>query len=328
MDNIALFFKDVFVYWHGIFMGAALLVTLLLALLFCAALQKNRTGAIWDTALLALPIGFVLSRLLYCVFNLDEEFRTFGSVFHLTDGGYALYGAILGTLLAMWILHLRRRDAYSAGAAGDCLAVGASLGIAVGRMSAYFSCDNYGIEVFDKRFQFFPVSVYDAANSRWVLATFTLEAVISVVIFVVLGICMIRRCNEKTGMTARHGDIALLFLLLHGASQGVFDSMHWDALKLSDNGFIRIQQILGAVFLAVVTGILIVRSVKKNGFRYFQPLAGVVCLGMIGLALFIELDRISNTNWYHHHICIFFTMLTAAVSGVMLWRTTLDSPET
>ena len=326
MDNIALFYNNIYIYWHGIFMAASILIAVVVAMIFSAAVQNHRTRILTDTLLLALPLGLLLSRLLYCINNFGEEYFTIGSMLQLSEGGYVLYGAVFGALIAAWILKLRGRPGYDMWIACDSMAIGGSLGIVVGKMASYFSCDNIGIEITNPRFQFFPVAVYNAADGEWVLAVFTLEALFGAVIFGVLCYMFLRNNNEKKGMRGRHGDIALLFLLLHGAAQGIFDSMHMDALKLPGNGFIRIQQILGAICLAVVMGVFVYRSVRKNRLRPYHIFFSAGTLEMIGLAAFMALDRISNTNWYHHHTIMFFSMLTAAVLGIIMYNTTIDRP--
>ena len=327
MDQIALFFNNFYLYWHGVFMAASLLLAVMVALLFSAAVQRQRTRLLIDTLLLALPLGLLLSRLLYCVNNFGEEYFTIGAMLKLSEGGYVLYGAIFGALLAAWILQMRKKPGYDMHIACDSMAVGGALGIAAGKMASYFSCDNVGIEITNPKFQFFPFSVYNAAEGEWLLAVFTLESLFGAVIFGVLCYMFLRNNNERKGMRGRHGDIALLFLLLHGTSQGIFDSMHMDALKLPGNGFIRIQQILGAVCIAVVMGIFVYRSVRKNTFRPYHVLCAAGTLAMIGLAAFMALDRISNTNWYHHHTIMFFAMLADAILGVIMYNTTIDSPQ-
>lgn len=327
MDNIALFINNIFIYWHGIFMAAAILLAIVTAFVFSAAVQHHRERYLLDTLLLAIPLGLLLSRILYCVNNFGEEYFTIGSMLHLSEGGYVLYGGIFGALLAAWILRIFRKPGYDMWIACDSMAVGGSLGIVLGKMASYFSCDNIGIEITDPKYQFFPVCVYNAADGEWVLAVFTLEAIFEFIIFLTLCVMFLRNSNEKIGMRGRHSDIALLFLLLHGAAQGVFDSMHMDALKLPGNGFIRIQQILGAICLAVTMGIFIYRSIKKNGCKPYHILCAATTLGMIGLAAYMALDRISNTNWFHHHIIMFFAMLVAAVVGVVMYTTTLDAEQ-
>ncbi len=327
MDNIALFFHNIFIYWHGLFMAAAILLAVITALIFSVAVQNQRARYLLDTMLLALPLGLLLARILYCANNYGEEYFTLGSMFRLSEGGYALYGGIFGALLAAWILQLCRKPGYDMWIACDSMAVGGSLGIVLGKMASYFSCDNIGIEITDPKFQFFPVCVYNEDGGEWVLAVFTLEAIFEAIIFILLCVMFLRNSNEKIGMRGRHSDIALLFLLLHGAAQGIFDSMHMDALKLPGNGFIRIQQILGAICLAVTMGVFVFRSIKKNGCKLYHILCSVTTLGMIGLAAYMALDRISNTNWFHHHTIMFFSMLVAAVVGVVMYTTTLDAAQ-
>ena len=64
---------------------------------------KNETAG-WF-ALLAVPLCFVLARLGFCVFVIDQMLgnEDFGMIFRVGDGGFLLWGAIGGGLLAAWL---------------------------------------------------------------------------------------------------------------------------------------------------------------------------------------------------------------------------------
>lgn len=195
MDNAALFSGDIYIYWHGVFMGASILLAIITALIFCAALQRHRISGLLGTMLLALPMGIIFARALYCISNY-EEFKTLSDILSITDGGYALYGGIFGTFFSAIIMRIFNPD-YTVSTNCDCMALGGALGVAAGRMTSYFSYDNVGIVMTNKKYCFFPLSVYDSAADQWLLATFTMEAAIGLIIFIVLCVMFIRNNNEK-----------------------------------------------------------------------------------------------------------------------------------
>lgn len=323
MNNIALMLGSIHIYWHGVLMAAAVAVSMITAFVLCSAFQNGRRDDLMNGILVSIPVGVICSRLLYISCN-SEEFQSFGSLFMLSKGGYALYGVIFGVLISMLLMKKINPD-FNAGAVSDCIAAGGALGIVIGRLSACFSGDNIGIVLKRDSLHFFPLTVYNEQKGEWVLATFSFEAFFELVIFVVLCLLFARNSNENKGMKGRPGDIALLFLLMHGCSQGVFDSMHVDALLVPGNSFVKVQQILGAVFLAVVTGIFVERSIKLNGFKPVHIVFPLVALGAIGISLYMELDRISYHNFIRNYSVIFASMLSAAVSGVIVYQTTLDN---
>lgn len=322
MNNLALLFGSISVYWHGVFMALAIALAVIVSFIMQSAFQDTQKNDLLNCILLSMPLGFVFSRIVYWSCN-SEEYETFADHLNFTRGGYALYGAIIGALISAAIIK-KINSRFNAGAVCDCMAAGAALGIVVGRLSAYFSGDNIGLVIKSEKLHFFPLTVYNAQKEDWIIAVFSFEAFFSLVIFAVLCVLFSRNSNEKTGMKAKHGDIALLFLLMHGCSQGLFDSMHVDALLVPGNSFVRLQQILGAVFFTTVMIIFAVRSKKKNGFMWYQVICPLIAVAAVGVTLWMELDRISYHNFIRNYSIIFISMLSVVISGLFIYNTTLN----
>lgn len=322
MDQPALFFNGIYIYWHGIFITIAIIAAVGTALLLSKLLQHNKTLLLFDTALLAFPLSFVCSRVLYHINNYDE-FHSVAEALTFSDGGYALYGVVLGAFLAAVTMRFWRKD-YPLGAVCDCMAAGGVVGIVIGRFAAYCSLDNVGIVMTSKKTHFFPLSVYDKTTGLWSLATFNMEAVTELAVFVLLCVMFVLFHNENRKVRGKNGDIALLFLMLHGASEVVFDSMQQDALKFPGNSFVRIQQIIGALSLAAVMTVFVIRSVKRaEEFTRFHLFMLIGFWGAIGLAAYMEFARISDTNYFRNHIVMFLCMVAASVLGVIMYTTSL-----
>jgi len=329
MDNIALIFGGLTIYWHGILMALAAAVAVILSLVASSAFKKDCKNDLISFICLAIPSAFVFSRLLYYSCNY-EEFKAFADFFDFASGGYAHYGAFIGILLAAAFMKKRDKN-FRAGAVLDCVAFGAAPAVMIGRLSAYLSGENIGNHVKTSALQRYPFSYYSEQKGDWLVATFNLEAVVELLIFVVLLVIFAKNSNEKKEMRGRHGDIALLYLLMHGCSQGLFDSswLHVDALLIPGNSFVRIQQILGAVSFFAVTLICSIRSYRKNGYSLYQVIAPLVSLASVGITLAMELNRISDYNLIRNYTFIILSMLGAAVNGIFIYKTTLDSsPQT
>ena len=325
-DSPALILGSLYLYWHGIFMACAIALGIAAALLLAGWLRPrrpespDRTLPVFDTALTAIPLALVLSHLLYCVSNF-EEYHSIGDVLRFSEGGYGLYGAMLGVFLAAVIqsrLHRGQTD-YALGALCDCLAAGGALGIAAGRLTGVFSMDNVGMEMTRAALCHYPLSVYDPSAGHWFLATYRMEAVAELIIFGLLCALPLRK--------GRNGDTALLFLLLHGAAEVAFDSMQTDALRFPGNSFVMMQQVIGAFSLLAVMTVLVLRSVKQE--KKCQPyhiVSSGVYLALIGVAAWMEFDRISDTNYFRNHGVMLLAMICAAAIGLAMYRTTLSVP--
>ena len=325
MDNTALIIGILTIYWHGILMAFAVALAVIISLVSCARFKKNCKNDLINCIFLSVPFAFVCARLLYYSCNYDE-FITIPDFFNFSRGGYAHYGAFIGVLLAAAVLKKRRKE-FRAGAVLDCIALGSAPAVMIGRLAACLSGDNIGNNVKTRFLQFYPFSYYSQQKEDWLIATFNFEAVFELIIFIVLCVIFVRNSNETKGMKGRHGDIALLYLLMHGCSQGLFDSswMHIDALLIPGNSFVRIQQILGAVSFFAVTLIFSIRSHKMNGYSLYQVLAPLASLAAVGITLAMELNRISDYNLIRNYTLIFLSMLGAAVNGIFIYQTTLTS---
>lgn len=326
MDKPALLYNNVYIYWHGVFMAAAIAISVCAAMILSTLFQHKKALMSFDAALLSLPFGLVLSRIIYCVSNY-EEFSSVVDTLKFADGGYGLYGAILGAFISAATLN-GLREKFSLGAVCDSMAAGGALGIAAGRLAAYFSLDNVGIVMTNEKYQFFPMSIYDESTGLWTLATFNMEALAELVIFIVLCVIFGLNNNEKKGVRGSNGDIALLFIMLHGASEVVFDSMQMDALRVPGNSFVRMQQIIGAISLASVMMVFVIRSIKRNKFRFYHLLSLAVFWSMVAVAAYMEFDRISDTNYFRNHGIMLIAMLCASAVCIAIYSTTLNRRKT
>ena len=121
------------IYPFGLLMLVPVLGALLLTMrgMKKAGLKKETAG--WF-AMLAVPLCFVLARLGFCLFVIDQIIgnEDYGMVFRLGEGGFLLWGAIAGGMLAAWITG--RITGQSPGKIMDSAAVGACLLIAAGRI--------------------------------------------------------------------------------------------------------------------------------------------------------------------------------------------------
>jgi len=90
------------------------------------------------------------------------------------------------------------------------------------------------------------------------LAVFRYEAVFALLL---LGAMFLFRMNKHR----RAGDLAMLFFALYGAGQIVFESMRSDGHMVVS--FIRIQQVLGLLYILIVLGVFCRRYGKTRGAR-------------------------------------------------------------
>ena len=286
MERIAFISGGIFIYWSSIILALAALA----AIAIFAAMYIGKSGDVVGTSVtipLAMVASIALSRLIHWYCRADAYESMHAALTDYTKGGYALMGVFIACLLVAAILRLLRvvknlLQMY------DSMAIGAGIGIAVGRLASLFNASDRGMALPESvGFPFaFPVTntVSGVVENR--LATFMIQSGVVTVVVVLLLLYMF------ISWIARHkipnGDICLIFLLAYGASQIICDSTRYDSLFLRSNGFISVVQILGLVAMVVPIVVFSVRIVKNMGIKWFHFVLWVLILGMMGLAGYME----------------------------------------
>lgn len=219
----------------------ALCVVAALALgLLLLAWQQKKHHLRADTAevfaLLALPLGLVGARLFYCLSRLAIYMDMgLANILRLWDGGYALWGAVGGAVLAA--LLTAKITKQSAPRLLDALSAPAALVIALCRIAELTNGEGIGMEVYNPVFQRFPFAVFDADWEVWFWAICMLEAAAALVILAVL-------LMKKPG---KAGDHAKLLMIIYCSSQILLESLRRD--QFLRWLFVRVSQLTAVLVL-------------------------------------------------------------------------------
>ena len=280
--------------------GACVALAALLAVLALLQLRADRvkeaygqvdgpTAAIFrigvlDLALWCIPAAFVGARLAYCLARSSFYFLEIGpmSVLRTWEGGFMLYGAVLGALLAAGLL--ARRCGAGVTATLDELAVPGLLAVAVCRLGEGLTGEGVGAWVESAALMRFPFAVQNEFG-EWQLAVFVLEAAAALLI----ALAVLR-------VQAGQGERITTALLLYACCQVVLESLRMDScLKI---GFVRVSQVISAV---VILGVTVLRAQRAGG----RPLvirraAGLgVCAALVGgIEWALDKTPVSNVLMY------------------------------
>lgn len=261
MYQLAFVINDTLVYWHSVILALAVVT----GIVFFLAAHCSRTGEI-AAAAVACPVciaaAITLSRLVYWFFR-PELYESVSEA--LGSNGYALMGAFWGCFLAACLLRLLK-TVDSLPAMLDCLCIGGSAAIALGRLSFFFTPEDRGeiLTGFTKLPVVCPVINATSGAEEYRFATFLFQAIAAGCIFLYLLICFLRGLRKRQH---RDGAITMKFLLLYCASQIVLDSTRYDGLHLRSNGFISAVQVVCAVVLVLVIILLSVRFLRRAGWK-------------------------------------------------------------
>lgn len=308
MDNqLALIYGDLNISWFAIFVAAGCFIGMLLACL----LRKISGKSASDVLILvtfAVPIALIFARIQYCMFA-EENFSSIYDMLNIFNGGYGLYGAILGVFAAAVIVNLL----FKMGGVGsllDCAALGGAFAITVGRFATCFTGAEIGYEV-----SFDVFTVPDVSGIVNNLAVYMLDGIFEAVVFAVclaFFIIQLRNKNEK----ALCGTTSLLLLALHGTNQVVMDSLRADALKLGVNDFIKISQIIGIITCVAAIVYFMVKVIRRDSLKKYNVLHIIIILVCIVLGILSEY-RVGNGNYISKHIMMTVCML--ALASLTVW---------
>ena len=306
------------VYSYGLVVALAVALGLAVAApLFRKA--RIKADALSWFALLAIPMGVLGARLGFFLSCLEFTFEGF---FAFAEGGFMLYGAMGGAVLAAVLT--ARITGEKTGRLLDNLAAPAALVIGFSRLAEGLVGQGYGWYVADwfdpemgmslfhpENFDFvqrFPFAVMDMYE-EWSWAIFVWEALVAFVIFFVMLKTPVRRDGWR----------AMLFTVCYASLQALNEGLRQDAVLRW--GFVRINQVLSAVIIAVLLGVCCVkmkpRDLKAIILSWVEVLAG---MGVVMAMEFALEKKIMALEWMPMDMC-YAIMFLACIGMILAFRT-------
>ena len=129
------------VHWYGIIIAVAIIFSLILGTKQ-ASRFRIREEDLLDMFLIALPVSVIFSRLFYVVFKFDEFKNNLVRILYIWEGGVAIYGAVIGAVLSVFIFSRIRK--INMWVLCDFACVYLPLSQAIGRWGNFFNQELYG----------------------------------------------------------------------------------------------------------------------------------------------------------------------------------------
>lgn len=306
-DRIAFFGVS----WYAILIVAAIVIGFLLAGREARRLRMPQDTMV-DFLLYAIPLGIVFARLYYVVFRFNMYSEDLLAVFNIREGGLAIYGAVIGGLIAARIVS--RRHGISLRSLLDVLAPSLALGQAIGRWGNYINMEAYGLRIAEESLQFFPFAVEIPVGDFWYwhMATFFYEFCWDLIVFVLL--LYIRRHSRRAG------DVFTWYLLLYCAGRTVIEGLRNDSLTFISE-FVRISQVLSAF---VAFGVVIYFFLRIRDRISAVTIAPVVGAALCLVTAFLgEFERGAYSSLFTFSQLSLAALILSSVVIIVLW--TLDS---
>ena len=272
--------------------GAIIAFGFLLAVLF-----GGRTAYVWEInldkmidVLMFGTIGAIIgARAYYVAFKWDYYSVHLSEIPKIWEGGLAIYGGIIGGLLAAFIVcKVEKLNFYNL---LDMAGISLLIGQGIGRWGNYanqeafggFTYSNFGM-MSDKVVDYIQrhpesfglegitdIPAYIAENNLYVHPTFFYESVWCLLGFVVLYI-ILKKFRKFSGQ------IFLSYGLWYGLERMIVEGMRTDSLFIGNTG-IRVSQALSFAIVLVCGVILLVNSIRYTmnpkpieGVDYYPPM--------------------------------------------------------
>ena len=250
-DRVAFTIGSFSVYWYGVLIACAVLISVL----YCAYYMKKKNfpeDAIYNVALWCIPLAIVFARLYYVIFSFSYYKNDLLSIFYIWEGGLAIYGAVIGGALGVYIAC--RRHHYKFLEVADIIAPVLALSQAIGRWGNFFNQEAYGQPVYLAERQFFPYAVYIGnpgvgATQHWFQATFFYESMACLAIALILHFIIRKKAKLP-------GTVFFSYLILYGLERAFVEGLRSDSLYL---GNLRISQVLSIILIVAGAALIFMR---------------------------------------------------------------------
>ncbi len=237
------------IYWYGIIIACALLLGILL-MMYHARRRGYKSEDMLDFAIVAVIFAVVCARIHYVLFCWEMyKDGPFWKVFAIWEGGLAIYGALIGGCIGMYIFSRWKKMRFLAIA--DLVVPSLILGQAIGRWGNFVNQEAFGYAITNPSLQFFPLAVFIRADGMYHMATFFYESMWNFMAFLFLFFYLRKPRKE--------GNAFFWYLLLYSTGRVFIEGLRTDSQMLLETG-IRINQLIAALLIIFAATMLLFRK--------------------------------------------------------------------
>lgn len=272
--------------YYGIIIGIAILIGFRIAMSEARRTRQNPEDYL-DMGIVGVIMGIAGARIYYVAFSWEMYKDDLLSIFNLREGGLAIYGGVIGAVLA--VLICARWKGLSAPQIFDTIAMALVNGQMLGRWGNFFNREVFGEYTDSLLAMRLPLDavrgrdvselmrehleVIDGVSYIQVHPTFLYESLWCGAVFLLL---FLYRKHKKY-----EGELFLLYLFGYGLGRVWIEGVRTDQLFIPGTS-LPVSQLLSAA-IVVITGILLLYFRKnhkrmplmRNGKEY-QPMPGKI----------------------------------------------------
>lgn len=243
--------------YYGIIIGAAILIGFLIATSEAKRTRQNPDDYL-DMGIIGVIVGIVGARLYFVIFSWDLYKDNLLDIFNLREGGLAIYGGVIGAVIATFVLaRIKRLSPFQI---LDTIALALLNGQMLGRWGNFFNREAFGGYTNNLLAMRLPLDavrisevteemlahqvVEDGVTYIQVHPTFLYESLWNLGVLAVLLVLTLKKVKKF------HGEIFLYYLLLYGAGRFWIEGLRTDQLLLPVVN-LPVSQLLSALLVAV-----------------------------------------------------------------------------
>jgi len=261
IDRIFFQYGSFTIYWYSVIIITGIIIGMILA-----NKEADRLGLkkdiITDLMVFVIPIAIVFARIYYVVFEWRQYVnQPFSEIFAVWNGGIAIHGALIGSVLTVIIYgHIKKVSFWQI---ADIIAPSLILGQAIGRWGNFMNQEAYGGPISETTYnnfhQYLPDFIMNQMTIDGVMyhPTFLYESIWNLVVFIFL--IILRRYNPL------RGELFLGYVMLYSIGRFVIEGMRMDSLYL---GQLRVAQLVSV--LLVVGAIALIINRRRLGQEKYE----------------------------------------------------------
>lgn len=265
LDRVFIQIGSLPIYWYGLIIATGVLLGL-----YIATREADRLGLhkdmIIDFLVYAIPIAILSARLYYVIMEADQYIgQPFWKIFAVWEGGIAIHGALIGSVLTAIVYTKVRKISFWQLA--DIIAPSLILGQAIGRWGNFMNQEAHGGPVSEAAYNNFLQYLPDFITNQMCIdgvmyhPTFLYESVWNILVFV--GLLILRKYNPLRGV------IFLTYVWTYSVGRFFIEEMRTDSLYVFGTS-LQAARALSIVLIVGAVGLMIYRKVSGKADRLYN----------------------------------------------------------
>lgn len=249
--------------FYGILIAAGMILAVVIAMQRAKKTNQYPDHYV-DIGIISIIAAIIGARIYYVIFSLDE-YTSFWQIFNIRQGGLAIYGGLIGGILAAFFVCRFKKISFLR--ALDTAAPGIALAQAIGRWGNFFNKEAYGgytDSLFAMRIKYSEASGVvsqelldnvvnvNGTNYIQVHPTFLYESAWCLLLFILLMLF--------SKLSQYKGEILLWYIGGYALERAFVEGLRTDQLRIGDT--IPVSQLLSVALLAGSLAILIINRIR------------------------------------------------------------------